>query len=167
MSPVERRTSRSTTTAIVVALAGVVAGLGLVLFVVNLASRGGDDVRISIGDDRFRAGSAEARAETIAETGPVLFGDVAGGSRDIILQHIGDDPESGWVAIAATAPGKPRDCTLDWQAETGDFADCDGDRYPADGEGLTTYPVTIDDGDLVVDVNAEFRDDEEAPADPQ
>ncbi|MBK5223131.1 MAG: hypothetical protein JJE52_09700 [Acidimicrobiia bacterium] len=167
MSPVERRTSRSTTTAILVALAGVVAGLGLVLFVVNLASRGGEDVKINIGDDRFHAGSAEQRAQTIDEGGPILFADVAGGDRDILLQHLGDDPQSGWLAFAAAAPGKPRDCFLQWQAETGDFADCDGDRFPADGEGLTTYPVAIEDGDLVVDVNAEFRDDEEAPADPQ
>mgnify|MGYP000034955108 CR=1 FL=1 len=164
MSPVEKRTSRSTTTAVVVALAGVVAGLGLMWFMVNLASQGGDSVQIRLGDDRFDAGFAEGdggRAADIAEGGPILFADVAGGDRDIILQHLGDDPLEGWYAFSASAPGKSRDCFVEWQPDDEVFEDCDGDTYPADGEGLTTYPVVVEDGRLYVDINAEFREDDE------
>ncbi len=166
MSPVEKRTSRSTTTAVVVALAGVVAGLGLMLFMVNLASQGGDSVEIRLGDDRFDAGYAEGeggRAAAVAEGGPILFADVAGGDRDIILQHVGDDPLTGWYAFAAAAPDKDRDCFVQWQADEGVFEDCDGDVFPANGEGLTTYPVEVEGGRIFVDINAEFRSDDQAP----
>jgi hypothetical protein len=161
VSPVEKRTSRSTTTAVVVALAGVVAGLGLMWFMVNLASQGGDSVQIRLGDDRFDAGNVEARSASIAEEGPILFADVAGGSRDIYVQHIGDDPDTGWYAFSATAPGKPRDCFLEWKADREEFEDCDGDVLPADGAGLLSYPVAIEGGTLLVDINAEFREDDE------
>jgi hypothetical protein len=164
MSPVEKRTSRSTTTAILVALAGVVAGLGLMWFMVNLASQGGDSVEIRLGDDRFDAGWADGdggRAAAVAEGGPIIFADVAGGSRDIILQHVDDDTLTGWVAFAATAPGKDRDCFLQWQSDDEVFEDCDGDVFPADGEGLTVYPVDVEDGRLFIDINAEFREDGE------
>jgi hypothetical protein len=160
MSPVEKRTSRSTTTAILVALAGVVAGLGLMWFMVNLASQGGDSVEIRLGDDRFDAGFAESRAEAA----PIIFGDVAGGDRPIILQHTGDDPLEGWVAIAVVLPGKPPDCAVTWQRDDEVFVDCDGDIFPTEGEGLTTYPVSIEDGRILVDINAEFREDGEDPA---
>ena len=164
MSPVEKRGSRSTTTAVLVALAGVVAGLGLMLFMINLASRGGETVEVRLGDDRFDAGFADGpqgRAAAVAEGGPILFADVAGGDRDLILQHLGDDPLSGWYAFAAAAPGKPRDCFVQWQADEQVFEDCDGDEYPADGEGLTTYVVAVEDGRLLIDINADFREDDE------
>jgi hypothetical protein len=159
MSPVERRSSSATTTAVLVGIAGVVAGLGLVWFMVNLASQGTESVQVRLGDDRFDAGNVDNRADSIADGGPVLFPDVAGRTRDIYLQHLGDEPDEGWSAFSAQAVGKPRDCFLQWQADTADFEDCDGDRYPADGDhpSLTSYPVSVEDGRLFVDLNAEFR----------
>lgn len=161
MSPVERRSSSATTTAVLVGVAGVVAGLGLVWFMVNLAGQGTESVQVRLGDDRFDAGHVEDRANSIDKGGPVLFPDVAGRSRDIYLQHLGDEPEDGWVAFAAQATGKARDCFLQWQADDDEFEDCDGDRYPADGDVplLTSYPVTVEDGRIYVDLNAEFRDE--------
>jgi hypothetical protein len=155
MSPVERRSSSATTTAIIVGLAGVIAGLGLVVLMVNLASRGTENFEVRLGDDRFAAGGVERRSRSIAEDGPILFSDVAGGSRDIILNHLGDEPDTGWYVFSAQAAGKPRDCFLKWQADAGDFVDCDGDRFPADGDhpDLLRYPVSIEDGDLYVDLN--------------
>jgi hypothetical protein len=36
--------------------------------------------------------------------------------------------------------------------------ECDGREFPPDGEGLPSYPVTVDaDGKLDVDLNAEDR----------
>lgn len=162
MSPVEQRTSSSTTTAVLIGIAGVVAAIGLMWFMVNLANQGGDSVQVRLGDDRFDAGHLDDRAESIAKDGPVLWPDVAGRSRDIYLQHLGDDPETGWSAFSAQAAGKPRDCFLQWLADDEEFEDCDGDRFPADGDHplLTSYPITIDDDRLIIDLNAEFRDQE-------
>lgn len=158
MSPVERRSSSATTRAIVVGVAGVIAGIALVLFIVNLADSGSERFEIRLGDERFDAGSAEARARSIDDGGPILFSDLAGGSRDIFLQHLGDEPEAGWYAFSAQPPGAPRDCVLEWVEAAEEFVDCDGGVWPADGTGLTSYPVTIEDGELLVDLNAEFRE---------
>src|SRR5690606_14248771 len=152
-SPVERRSSSATTTAVLIGIAGVVAGLGLVWFMVNLAGEGTDSVQVRLGDDRFDAGHVEDRADSIDDGGPVLFPDVAGRSRDIYLQHLGDEPDEGWLAFAAQATGKARDCFLQWQPDDSEFEDCDGDRYPADGDHpqLTPYPVTVEEGRIYVD----------------
>jgi hypothetical protein len=160
MSPVERRSSSATTTAVLVGLAGVVAGLGLVILMVNLASRGTESFEVRLGDDRFSAGGVERRADSIERDGPILFSDVAGGSRDIILQHIGAEPDEGWYAFSAQPAGKSRDCFLRWQADVAQFEDCDGVLYPADGDdpALARYPVAIEDGELFVDINFEFRE---------
>src|SRR6056297_257099 len=167
MSPVERRSSTATTRAVLVGAAGVVAGIALVLFVVNLADSGSERFEIRLGDDRFDAGDAASRAASIDAGGPILFSDLAGGARDILLQHLGDDPEAGWHAFAAQPPGAPRDCVLQWQPDAGEFVDCDGEVWPADGTGLTSYPVEVVDGELLIDLNAEFREaDDEADDEP-
>jgi hypothetical protein len=165
VSPVERRSSSATTWAVVVGVAGVVAGIALVLFVVNLADSGSERFEIRLGDERFDAGGAEGRARSIDEGGPILFSDLAGGSRDIILQHLGDDPETGWHAFSAQPPGAPRDCVLEWVEAAGEFVDCEGRTWPADGAGLTSYPVSVEDGELFVDLNAEFRDADDGDGD--
>ena len=160
MSPVERRTRSSTTTAVLVGIAGVVAAVGLVVLMVNLASQGGEAFEVRLGDDRFDAGDIYDRADSIERDGPVLFPDVAGRSRDIILQHLGDEPDEDWYALSAQAAGKARDCILEWEADSGEFVDCDGDRFPADGDdpALIRYPVAIEDDRLLVDINFEFRE---------
>lgn len=163
MSPVERRSSSSTTTAVIVGLAGVVVGLGLVVLMVNLASSGTESFEVRLGDDRFAAGGVERRAASIADGGPILFSDVAGGTRDIIVNHIGTEADEGWYAFSAQAAGSARDCFLQWQADDGDFEDCDGQRFPADGDdpALIQYPVAIEDGNLYVDINFASRDQED------
>ena len=169
MSPVERRTRSSTTTAVLVGIAGVVAGLGLVIFMVNLASRGTESFEPRLGDDRFNAGVVTDRAASIEREGPVLFPDVAGRSRDLILVHLGDEADEGWFALSAQAAGKPRDCVLEWQPEAEAFEDCDGEVFPADGDhpAITSYPVTIEDNRLWVDLNFEFRDIDDSDCDDE
>jgi hypothetical protein len=152
--------------ALIVAGAGVVVALAIAFGVAQLASRGSVDVRL--GSDTFADQDAESAAEKIAEDGPILYADTAGGDRDIFLQHLGDDPDAGWVAIAARPPGVSRACTLRWIADDevfrlldgdGEVTDeCDGREFPPDGTGLPTYPVTVDvDGNLDVDLNAAER----------
>ena len=165
MSPVEQSRGHAGK-ALIVAGAGVVLALAIAFLVARMASQGRVDVRL--GSDTFADQSAEEAAEKVAEGGPILYQDLAGGDRDIVLQHLGDDPESGWIALAARPPGVPRECTIRWDEDDEVFrlldeegevsGECDGREFPPDGEGLPRYPVTVDaDGRLDVDLNAEDR----------
>ncbi len=165
MSPVEQSRGHAGK-ALAVAGVGVVVALAIAFGVAQLASQGRVDVRL--GSDTFADQNAEDAAEEIAERGPILYADTAGGDRDIYLQHLGDDPTEGWIALAARPAGVSRECSVRWDGDdevfrlldpSGDETDaCDGREFPPDGEGLPSYPVTVDaDGKLDVDLNAEDR----------
>jgi hypothetical protein len=164
MSPVARRRGH-TGRALVVSTAVVLLLVGVAFGVALLASQG--DVEVRLGDDTFPAGEAESMAEQITEGGPVPFSDVAGGSRDIVLQHLGSDHRRGWLALAARPPGTSRECSIQWQADDEVFrlldpdgevtGECDGRELPPDGTGLPQYPVEIREGELYVDLNAADR----------
>ena len=97
---------------------------------------------------QFDVGPAEQRAAAVARDGPLLFPDPRGGSRDIYVQHLGD---KDWVAFEARASGAPRRCVLRWEQPARHFVDpCDGRIFPADGSGLVTFPVRVDDDDRVI-----------------
>lgn len=151
-------------TVVVVGLAGVAVALGLVLGVL-LLSRGGTDVEIRLGDRDFRDMEAGRISAEIADRGPILFGDVADGELDIILQHLGDDPESGWLAFEARRPGQSRDCFFDWRAEQAEFVNtCDPDDVvDAAGMGLRHFSVAVVDGDVRVDINPEAERTDREP----
>jgi hypothetical protein len=165
VSPVARSQGH-TGRALAVAAAGVVVAIGVAAALAVLANRGTVDVRL--GSDTFAEHDAEDAAQDIAENGPILYPDTAGGDRDIYLQHFGDDPDEGWIAFAARPPGASRECTLQWDPRDEVFrlldssgkvsGGCDGSEFPGDGEGLPQYPVTVDaDGNLEVDLNAAER----------
>lgn len=165
MSPVEQSRGHAGK-ALAVAGAGVVLALVIAFAVAQLASQGKVDVRL--GSDTFAEQDAEDAADEIAERGPILYADAAGGDRDIYLQHLGDDPEEGWIAIGARPAGVSRACSVRWDRDDEVFVlldedgevsgECDGREFPPDGEGLPSYPVTVDgDGKLDVDLNAEDR----------
>lgn len=144
----------SRTTALVLGgILAVVVGIcvvGAVLIVTDTSQ----DVQL-LGDATFQDLDAESTAGTIESIGPLLFSDVAGGDDDIIVQHLGDDPEEGWLAFAARPPGADRGCFAEWQPDDEVFVDtCDGTEYPADGEGLTQYDATVEDGKVVIDLQA-------------
>lgn len=152
--------------ALLIAAAGVLLSLGVAFALSVLDNRGKVEVRL--GDETFSGAQADEMAEDIAERGPFLVADASpGGDRDIVLQHLGDDVEGGWIAIAARPSGVPRNCAIQWQAEDEVFhlldedggvaGECDGTEYPADGGGLETFPVTVEDGKLDVDLNAAER----------
>jgi hypothetical protein len=164
MSPVAQ-TRGHAGRALAVAAAGVVVALAIAFGVARLASQGKVDVKL--GTDTFQQQDAEDAAERIAEDGPILYADTAGGDRDIVLQHLGDDPESGWLALAARPPGVPRECTIQSRDRDEPFRlldpegkvteACDGREFPPDGDDLPRYPVTVRDGKLHVDLNAADR----------
>jgi hypothetical protein len=170
VSPVARSQAHAGR-ALAVASLGVLLVMGVAIGVAILASRGDVDVRL--GDETFTDQDASNLADKIAEDGPVLYADAASGDRDIVVQHLGPDPETGWIALAARPAGVPRNCTIQWQAgsetfrlldEHGEQAGaCDGRSYPADGEGLPSYPVTVSDGKLDIDINAADRTEPTPP----
>jgi len=136
------------------------AGVALVLiavvtiFVALAASRG--DVEINLGDERFNAGDTNSIAERIAEDGglPALYADLVNGDRPIFVQHTGGDPDEGWVAFGAFDPDRPT-CLVQIDRDAMVLVNaCDPDlTYPLDGDGLRSYPTTVEKGDVIVDIN--------------
>lgn len=134
-------TRRGTTFATSAAVAVILAVL-FVVFLVELASSG--SVKNQLGESTFLAGRTRDYAPQIAAQGPLLFNDLGGGSRQVYLQHLGDDRRQGWVAVAAHVDGEPRTCLLQWRQDDHRFHDlCTGATYPADGSGLVRYPVAV------------------------
>ena len=134
------------------AVFAVVVAIVLVGAILSLASSG--DVQTIDEDGLVVLGKTEDLAEQIEKNGPILVPDQSpSGDRDIIIQHLGDDLDEGWVVIAAHPPGEDRDCTLRWKADDGRFEDCNGLTYPVDGgSDLPRYPTRVqDDGRLYVE----------------
>ena len=138
----------------------VVLAISVVGAVLILATQD-SEVDVNLGDDEFEIEEIEARADLGAEEGALRFADPTGGSRPIIVNHVGDDPETGWVAVLAVAPGT-EGCIVDWDNDDGVFRDCEGTTYPPDGEGLDQFPTRVEDDTLYVDLGR-GRDDEQGP----
>ena len=158
MSPVDQsrnHVGRAATVAVV----GVVV-TGLVLGLATLALNHTPSTQLHLGDQTFHAGNAANIAADIARDGPVAYGDVSGRKdRPIILQHLGSNPKTRWYAFLAFPDDKDANCAWEWQKTKHLFrAKCDHHRTaPADGKGLTQYPVTVTGGNLDIDLNAEAR----------
>ncbi len=164
--PVARGPQMNARSAVLVGLTGIVIAVVLGGGVLFLASQGGD-VEITLGDTDFDAGQIGRISEEIDDRGPILYSDVAGRSRDLILQHLGDIPEDGWLAFDARPIGEPRDCFFQWDADAQrfDLITITGDVECADvtmdergnlstGGTIDRYPVSIDDDKNVrVDLN--------------
>lgn len=135
--------------------------LGVALLVLVVALAGSGDVQFKLGDDVFEVGDAETFADRIADDdAPIPFSSLSR-NRPIYLQHIGDDPTTGWYAIDARSPSDPDGCVLEWAIDSQEFVDaCDRDAtFPADGEGLLRYGVTVDaEGRVIVDLDATGAD---------
>ncbi len=169
--PVARGPHINARSAIIVGVVGVVMALLMGAAIIWLAGSG-SNVRIQLGDTDFDAGSAFAQSDEIAENGPLLFSDVGGGRRDIILNHLGDDPKSGWYSFEARPADQPRDCFFVWDVAnavfvlttTNDSLTCSDATVDATGDGVSQFPVTIDDnGSVRVDINLLSQDQQETP----
>lgn len=140
--------------ALAIAAAGVVLAIGLAFLVAQAASRG--DVDIRLGDDRFDAGQTERLAKAI-DTGdglPFLYPDLVNGDRNLYVNHLGDDPDTGWVAFGAFDPDDPS-CAVELDREAKTLVNaCDRDvTYPLGGKGLRFYPTTVEGGRVLIDLN--------------
>jgi hypothetical protein len=138
---------------IIITGAGVVGAVLLVVLALQLASS--PEARKAIIKDRWVVGRADSLAKTIRTGGPILFPDPRGGTRDIYVQHVGPSSKSGWSSFEARAGGTARTCQLRWDKGRQRFVDpCSTRVYPADGEGLTAFPSTLDsNGLLTVDLS--------------
>ena len=145
--PAQRRT-------VLITAVGAVIAAALVFAVVTRISTTTSTPAGNPGDRRaqFELGKATDYAKTIANDGPLLFPDPQGRSRDIYIQHLGED---AWLAFEARVAGAPRSCVVKWEAGPRHFVDpCDGRVFPADGAGLVRFPTTVtDDGKVVVDLS--------------
>lgn len=121
------------------------------------ATIGSDRATTRLGDDRFEDVRAARVIDDVAAGGPVFYPDLTDGERDIWITHVGDDPLSGFLVLSARAPQS--NCLVQWDAASNDFYDVcdDAVRFPADGAGLQTYPVEIEDGKLLIDLNFDAR----------
>jgi hypothetical protein len=145
------------------AAAGLLLGIGgLVFFILAVTGSGrfnADTSPLRPTDAEFNVGDAEARAAAIErDRTPLLFQDPADFVRPVWLSHVGDDPDEGWYAFVA-ARGS---CAVDWDLDAQEFVDCDGRRYPVDGDGLEQFDVRVEDGDVIIDLEA----DEPTTTDP-
>ena len=112
----------------------------------RLADSGGVDVRL--GDAEFSAGTATSRSRDIAEGGPLLFPDPRGSDRNIFIQHLGEDPNRGWLVFETRWPGSPSSCSLTWETVTRQFV-------PPDSLECQGLPRAEADGTAVVLANAD------------
>jgi hypothetical protein len=138
------------------AVTGFVLGVGglvfLLLAVLGVGRFNPTSSPLRQSDAEFDIGDAEARAAAIErDRTPLLFQDPARFVDPIWVNHVGDDPDSGWFAFAA-ADG---DCEIVWEVDAQEFVDCDGERYPPDGQGLPQYEVRVEDGNVVVDLETD------------
>ncbi|MGH9177956.1 MAG: hypothetical protein ACRD0N_05310 [Acidimicrobiales bacterium] len=162
MPPQDRRARPGRSPAVMVAtVLAVLVSAALMWSVVRFASENPD--KANLGDPVFQVGRAERLAEEIDDRGPFLFQDplARGGGRNLYVQHLGDDPDEGWLAVEARRPDRPA-CVVEWDLEAETFVDCDGDRFPADGEGLTTYHGTVEGGQVSIDLRTASAEDETA-----
>lgn len=156
--PVEQRDPRQLFKAVGLGLGAVAAAVGFLLLVLWFTDRG--TIEIALGDDVFEAGRIDVLAPQIEQGGPIQYGDLIGGARNIILQHLGVDESTGWYAFDLIRPGRPDECALVWEADDFVFRDgCDPTvEVPPDGAGQPSYPVEVIEGQVVVD----FRPDRES-----
>lgn len=131
-------------------LAGLAVAALLVVVAVRFAAQNPEQANLG---SSVLALEADRVAREVAERGPVLFKDPLNRDREIYLQHLGDDPDKGWVAVSAYASRVSIECLLRWDAGKGRFVDpCTRRTYPPDGEGLTTYPAPVSGGVVRIDL---------------
>ena len=101
-SPVRPPRLRSPLLRAVVPVLGGAVVIGLIFvstwLVALFIANGGADSTSRLAPPTFSAGSAERRAESVAEDGPLIFPglNTTSGERTLVVDHEGDDPLSGW-----------------------------------------------------------------------
>lgn len=155
-----RRRSQRNRMVIVGSLVLIAFAAVLMWLVVDFASEQPDKVDLP-GGDTFVVGSAERFAERIADQrAPILFKDPLSSQpgREIYVLHDGTDPDDGWSAVLAYAPGAKRavECILRWEIPSQHFVDpCGGRTYESSSSDLVRFPADVNENGIVeVDLRA-------------
>lgn len=145
-----RKRARSTQSIVASTVMAVLLAGALVTVAVRFAARNPD--KANLGSSVLSL-DAERVAREVRQRGPVLFKDPLNRDREIYVQHLGPDPDTGWSAIGAYASRVDVECLLRWEQARRRFVDpCTGRAYPADGRGLTTYPAPVTGGVVRIDL---------------
>jgi hypothetical protein len=130
----------------------VAVAMAAVLGVLTLRFASRNPEKANLGSSVFRF-DARRLAQEVHEDGPFLLQDPLNRKREVYMQHLGDDPESGWLTIRAYASRVAVECLLRWDRAGQRFVDpCTNQTYPSNGEGLTTYPTRVLAGKVNVDL---------------
>ena len=130
----------------ILGVTAVVVAFGIVIALAEAVGHGGIDVS-NLGDKELWVGNADRLAKRVTKDGPFILPDVSPNKKRVVyLQHLGDDKDKRWFTIDAGTG----DCPLEWTGSG--FRDCDGTRYPADGEGRTRYKTWVVKNGVFVDL---------------
>jgi hypothetical protein len=142
------------TTLVVTAVLGVIVAVLVMIFVLQLASKPG--AKSTLSTSTFEVGGSKVLASAIRrQRAPLLFQALVK-DRDVWVQHLGDDPTTGWTSFDARTAGSPRSCTTHWDLDRQLFVDpCTQQTFPPDGQGLPVVPLTVTpNGKVSIDLHA-------------
>jgi hypothetical protein len=93
-------------------------------------SRGGGEPTTRLAPRELPVGNVDSVAETIAETGPILFPglNTTTGRRTMVLDHEGEDATRGWRVYLAYPADTDASCAVTQIRGTNRFTDCRGDE---------------------------------------
>ncbi len=154
--PIERRNTRTQTTALIVSV--VILAIAVVLFILVLraATQHNHDTVVN-NNAAFDAGATKDLVTEIHKDGPLLFSDVAGAGqqRPIYVNHTGASDKTGWQVIDAHPTGAATDCFLKWKPSRDLYVTtCDSRTFPPDGGTQHHYTWRVNGGHLLVALNA-------------
>jgi hypothetical protein len=86
-------------------------------------------------------GRTDTFAAIVAEDGPIVLPDLLGDDRNVVLDHTGSDPQSGWVLYAAYPADRDASCEIEQIKGTRQFTDCEGRTIEVDD--LSAPPVGV------------------------
>jgi hypothetical protein len=93
-------------------------------------SRGGGEPTTRLAPRELPVGNVESVAETIAETGPILFPglNTTTGRRTMVVDHQGEDPTRGWRVYLAYPANADASCAVTQIRGSDRFTDCHGNE---------------------------------------
>ena len=134
-------------------VAAGIATIGLILLatwgIAAYIATGGAESTERLAPATFEAGSVEARAESIAEDGPMILPglNTTSGERTLVVDHVGDDPTSGWRVYWAYPRNGDPSCAVEQVRGTSEFEACDGERLDVTAlEPAAGVTPIVDDG---------------------
>jgi hypothetical protein len=102
--------------------------LGATYGIAALIARRDTETSSRLAPRTLPVGRVESVAETVAESGPILFPglNTTTGRRTLILDHRGDDPTRGWSLYLAYPADADAACVVTQVRHTSRFIDCAG-----------------------------------------